>query len=103
MSITSQQLITFRLSLQEKKKQFDILRIANGVVSKKDALEILQAKALTINNSKDTQSEKASKSKGIIESAIEDVDKKSGDVLNAVKTYTDKIKVGYFGKKTRRV
>lgn len=86
MSGTLQELVVFRLNLKKRKVSFDKHRVSN----KKD-------KAVKLNSPDSTK--KVSKSTSVSKEATA----KNEDLVSSVKSYTEKIKAGFFGKKSRRI
>ncbi|UOB17569.1 hypothetical protein [Abyssalbus ytuae] len=84
--LTLQELLKVKMDLKARKEEFDKYRISNGHVSKADVLKVTK--------NKKTSAE---------QNTVKKKEETSGDVVSAVKTYTEKIKNGYFGKKTRRI
>lgn len=82
MSGTLQDLIVFRLNLKKRKDKFNKHRLSDDD-SSTDSIDETKLKSEKPKSSKDSSS-------------------KSEEVVSSVKSYTEKIKLGFFGKKTRR-
>ena len=81
MNGTIQDFLIFRMNLQKRKDKFDTFRMSNNNV--------------TIS---DTETENLSKK----EETNYEITNYGDDLVSAVKSYTEKVKMGFFKKRVRR-
>ena len=82
MSITIQELLQIKMDLRVRKSKFDKYRVSN-IKSVDEVNNVISENRVTND--------------------VDDNKSKNVDLVAAVKTYTEKIKYGYFGKKVRGV
>ena len=96
-------LLELKSLLEDKKEKFSKFRISNGSVTKMD-IELSETTYNDIIPEKEEATvppipvqEKANISKELVEGELP-----AEDTIKATKTYSEKIKVGYFGKRRSR-